>query len=206
MHGHGLLVEVEAELRLVVEVALALNVEGAGVRRLELLGHAVGAVEELLQKVGRNGEVVAASELGDFAHVAERGAHDNGVVVVLFVVVEDLHDGLDARVLLGGVLLLGLGLVPVEDAADEGGDEESTGLGGGNSLHEGEHEGQVAVDAVLALQDVGGLDTLPGRGELDQHALLLDADFLVELGEYNVSLTILNFRLSSNVFKLTSIM
>jgi hypothetical protein len=34
---------------------------------------------------------------------------------------------------------------------------------------------------VLRLQDVRGLDTLPGGGDLDQDALLGDADILVEL-------------------------
>ena len=52
-------------------------------------------------------------------------------------------------------------LVPVHDTADEGGDEEGAGLGGGDGLREGEHEGQVAVYAVLGLESVGGLDALP---------------------------------------------
>jgi hypothetical protein len=100
---------------------------------------------------------------------------------VLLVVVEDLLDALDARVLLLGVLLLGRRLEPVEDAADEGRDEEGTGLGGGDGLDLGEHERQVAVDAVLGLEDLGSLDALPCRGELDEDALLGDALLLVEL-------------------------
>jgi hypothetical protein len=72
-------------------------------------------------------------------------------------------------------------LVPIQDTADEGGDEESTGLSSGNGLDKGEHEGQVAVDSVLRLQDVGGLDTLPGGGDLDQNTVLGDALLLVEL-------------------------
>jgi hypothetical protein len=48
-------------------------------------------------------------------------------------------------------------------------------------LWEREHEGQVAVDAVLLLEDLGGLDSLPGGGDLDQDALLGDTDGLVEL-------------------------
>jgi hypothetical protein len=108
-----------------------------------------------------NGEVVATSELSDLADVPERSAHDDGVVAVLLVVVEDGADALDTGVFLGGVLLLGCGLEPVKDAADEGGDEVGTGLGGGDGLDEREHEGQVGVDAVVPLQDLGGLDTLP---------------------------------------------
>lgn len=128
-----------------------------------------------------DGQVVAASELNDLASVSERSTHDNGLVAKLLVVVVDALDGGDTGVLLLGVVLLGAGLEPVEDAADEGGDEESTGLGGGDGLGLGEHEGQVAVDAVVALQDLGGLDALPGGGDLDQDTLLGDILLLVEL-------------------------
>lgn len=114
-----------------------------------------------------DGQVVTASELGDLANVSERSTHDDGVVTVLLVVVEDGLDGLDTRVLLLGVVLLRRGLVPVEDTADEGGDQESTGLSGGDGLGEREHKSQVAVDAVVPLQDLGGLDTLPCRGNLN---------------------------------------
>jgi hypothetical protein len=179
--GHGVLVEVEAEEGLVLEVALLLDVELGDVLGLELLGDRVGAVEHLLEEVGGDGEVVAAGELGDLAEVAEGGAHDDGLVVVLLVVVEDLDNGLDTGVVLGSVLLLSVGLVPVEDTADEGRDEVGTGLGGGDGLGQGEHEGQVAVDAVLALELVSGLDTLPGGSELDENAGLVNTGLLVEL-------------------------
>jgi len=106
---------------------------------------------------------------------------------VLLVVVEDVLDGLDTGVLLRAVVALVGGLEPVEDTADEGRDQESTGLGGGNGLNQGEHQGQVAVDAVLRLEDVGSLDSLVGGGNLDQDAVLLDANLLVELFEAKVS-------------------
>lgn len=75
-------------------------------------------------------------------------------------------------------------LEPVEDTADEGGDQESASLGGGDGLDQREHEGKVGVDAVVALEDLGGLDTLPGGGDLDQDAVLGDTGLLVELGEH----------------------
>lgn len=128
-----------------------------------------------------NSQVVAASELSNLASVSERSTHDNGLVAKLLVVVVDVLDGGDTGVLLLLVLLLGAGLEPVKDAADEGGDEESTGLGGGDGLGLGEHEGKVAVDAVVTLEDLGGLDALPGRGDLDQDTLLRDTLLLVEL-------------------------
>lgn len=129
----------------------------------------------------RDGQVVAASKLSDLASVSERSTHDNGLVAVLLVVVEDALDGGNTGVLLLGVVLLGAGLEPVKNAADEGGDEEGTGLGGGDGLGHGEHEGQVAVDAVVTLEDLSGLDTLPGGGDLDQDTLLGDTLLLVEL-------------------------
>jgi hypothetical protein len=128
-----------------------------------------------------DGQVVAASELSDLADASERGSHDNGLVAVLLVVVEDGLDGRDTGVLLLGVLLLGAGLEPVKNAADEGGDEEGTGLGGSDSLGEREHEGQVAVDAVVTLEDLGGLDAFPGGGNLDEDTLLGDTLLLVKL-------------------------
>lgn len=73
------------------------------------------------------------------------------------------------------------GLEPVKDTADEGGDEVGTGLGTSDGLDEGEHQGQVAVDPVLRLQDVRSLDAFPCRGDLDQDAVLGDTDRLVEL-------------------------
>jgi hypothetical protein len=130
-----------------------------------------------------NGQVVAASELGNLADAAERCAHDNGLVAVLLVVVEDLLDALDTGVLLLGVLLLGRGLVPVQDTANEGRDEESTGLGGSDGLDLGEHEGQVAVDTVLGLKDLSGLDSLPCGRKLDENALLADANLFVEVDD-----------------------
>lgn len=128
-----------------------------------------------------DGEVVAASELSDLASVSERSTHNDGLVAKLLVVVEDAVDGGDTRVLLLGVLLLVVGLEPVEDSADEGGDEVGTGLGSADGLDEREHEGEVGVDAVVALKNLGGLDTLPSGGDLDQDAVLGDALLTVEL-------------------------
>jgi hypothetical protein len=134
-----------------------------------------------LEKTYGDGQVVAAGKLGDLAGVAERGTHDDGLVAVLLVVVEDGLDAGNARVLLLGVVLLGGSLEPVEDAADEGRDEVGIGLSGGDGLDGREHERQVAVDAVVALQDLGRLDALPCRGDLDQYTVLGDTLLLVEL-------------------------
>ena len=131
-------------------------------------------------KTYRDGQVVNTSKLSDLADVSERSAHDDGLVAELLVVVENGLDGRNTGVLLLGVLLLVRSLEPVENTADERADQEGAGLGGGDGLRQGEHEGQVAVDGVVALQDLGGLDALPGGGDLDKNTLLLDANGLVQ--------------------------
>jgi hypothetical protein len=134
-------------------------------------------------------EVVASGELSDLTNVSERSAHDNGLVAELLVVVVNLNNGLDTGVLLLLVLLLVGSLVPVKDTANEGRDEESTGLSGSDGLDRREHQGQVGVDVVLGLQDVGSLDTLVGRGNLDENTVLLDTGLLVKLSRESVRCT-----------------
>ena len=68
--------------------------------------------------------------------------------------------------------------VPVENAADEGRDQEDAGLGAGHGLGSAEQQREVAVDA-LVLEHLGGADAFPGRGDLDQDALAADAALLV---------------------------
>lgn len=129
----------------------------------------------------RNSQVIAPGQLGDLADVAEGSAHDDGLVAVFLVVVEDALDALDAGVFVRRKVFLHGGLVPVEDAADEGRDEESASLGTRDGLHEREHQCKITVDAVLRLQDVGGLDSFPGRGDFDEDAVFADSDGFVEL-------------------------
>jgi hypothetical protein len=200
LDGHLVLVEEEAELGLVVNVRLLLKVERAGLGRIQLLGDIVLRVVELLEQVGLSqkvskfrqtmahytygdGQVITASKLGNLTDASERRAHDDRLVAKLLVVVENVLDALDAGILGRRVLLLGRGLEPVKNAANKGRDEVGTGLGGGDGLGEREHERQVGVDAVLRLQDLRRLDALPGRGNLDENAVLLNADLLVELGK-----------------------
>lgn len=181
LDGHLVLVEVEAVQGLVADVRLLLDVQRRRGRGVELLGDGLLGVEQLLEQGRGDGQIVAASQLGDLTRVAEGGAHDDGLVAELLVVVVNALDGGHTRVLLLGVLLLGVCLEPVKNTTDEGGDEVGVGLGSSNGLDKGEHKGQVAVNAVVALQDLGSLDTLPCRGDLDQDTLLGDTLLLVEL-------------------------
>lgn len=210
VNGHWVLVEVESEISFVVNVCLLLDVEVGGILGLELLWDWVGGVLELLEEVWlfllsvsmavrqvaefevmgrgcdgrrtyRNSQIITTSQLRNLTNISERSTHDNSVISMLLVVIEDILHTLDSWVLLTLVVLSGLGLVPIEDTADEGGDEECTGLGGGDGLDLGEEEGQVAVDAVLFLKDARGLDTFPGGGDFDEDAVFGDAFCFVEL-------------------------
>ena len=110
----------------------------------------------------RNSQVIATGKLGDFANVPEASAHDNGLVSILLVVIEDGDDTLNPGILLRGEILLLRGLVPIQDSAYEWGDEESAGFSGSDSLWEREHKGQIAINAMLRLQFLSSLDALPG--------------------------------------------
>ena len=136
-----------------------------------------------------NGQVVAASKFSDLSYASEGSTHDNRLVTVFLVVVEDSLDTLDTRVLLLCVFLLGRCFEPVKDAAYEGGDKESASLGSSDGLDEGEHEGQVAVDAMLGLKDLGGLDAFPCRCDFDKNTILGDTLILVQLHSISAHLS-----------------
>ena len=115
VESHGVVEQGPSERSLVVDKGDLLHLVLGSRSSIELLGDLLAGVLELLKELGSNGEVVATGELGDFAHVSERSTHDNGVVAVLLVVVEDLLDRLDSWVSLGSVGLSGRLLVPVEN-------------------------------------------------------------------------------------------
>ena len=129
----------------------------------------------------RNSQIITSGKLRDLTNVSEASAHHNGLVSELLVVIEYLLNAFNSRVILGAVLLLVRCFVPVQNTANERRDQESASLSCGNGLGEGEHESQVAVHTVLRLQDMGCLNTLPCRSELDEDTRLIDANVLVEL-------------------------
>ena len=123
-----------------------------------------------------DGQVVAAGQFGDFAHISETGAHDNGLVAELLVVVEDLFDALNTWIFCCRIVLLVGCLVPVEDATHEWGDQEGSCLSGSNSLGQREQQRKIAVHLVFTLQDVCSLDAFPGRGQFDEDARFVNAN------------------------------
>lgn len=102
------------------------------------MGTSKTEIPENNRETYRDSEVVAASELRDLASVTEGSAHDDSLVTELLVVVVDVLDRLDTRVLRRSVLLVVGGLVPVEDTADEGRNEESASLSGSDGLDDRE--------------------------------------------------------------------
>ena len=68
--------------------------------------------------------------------------------------------------------------MPIEDAADEGRDQEHRRVGAGRRLGQREQQGQIAVD-MLALEGFGRSDAFEGRGDLDQDAVTGDAAGLI---------------------------
>ncbi len=99
----------------------------------------------------RDSQVVTSCQLGDLPQVPKASTHNDSLVVVFLVVVEDRLHALDTWVLLGIVIPLVRGLIPIQDASNEGRDEESTRFSRSNGLRKGEHEGKIAIDAMLRL-------------------------------------------------------
>ncbi len=175
--GHGVLVQRVAEPRLVVPHRR--NVQAFGGLGIKRTRQRRLARRQLGQQLGTDGEQVAARERGDLAHVAEARTHHLGGDAMALVELEDPPHGTHARIIglgVGGLVPLsaGLLLVPVVDAAHEGGDEAHAGLAAGHGLGKGEQQGEVAVDA-LALQLLGRADALPRGRDLDQDSVAVHA-------------------------------
>ena len=82
-----------------------------------------------------DGKVINTSQLSDLTKVSKRSTHDDGLVSELLIVIEDGLDGLDSGIFLLGVCLSGASLVPIEDSANEGRDEEDAGFSSSDGLY-----------------------------------------------------------------------
>ena len=133
---------------------------GVSIKRKK--GSEEAAQEETEVLTHRNRQIITPRQLRNLPHIPKARPHDDRLIPILLIIVEDALHALDSRILVrleAAALRL---LVPIHDAPDKGRDEEGAGFGGGDGLHEGEHQGQVAVDAVLGLQDVRRFDAFPG--------------------------------------------
>ena len=54
-----------------------------------------------------------------------------------------------------------------------------------NGLCEAKEKGEVAVNALVALELARSLDTFPGRRDLDEHTFFLDSERLVKRDEFS---------------------
>ena len=95
-----------------------------GWRRVEPADELALVLGERLEQLRRDGQTVAAGERLDLAGVAERSAHDHRLDSVGLVVGVDRAHRLDAGIGLGRIGPAARLDVPVEDAPDEGRDEE----------------------------------------------------------------------------------
>lgn len=197
LSSHGILVEVESEVSFVVDVTELLDIESLGSSGIELLWNWGIGVHQLFKELGllslangntmetsetySDGKVITASQLSDLTNTSERSTHNDSLIAVFLVVVEDRLYGGNSGIVLLSVGLIVLGLEPVHDSANEGGYEEGTALSGSDGLDLGKHEGKIAVDCMVTLKDAGGLDTLPCGGNLDEDAGLVDSEGFVEL-------------------------
>jgi len=65
-------------------------------------------------------------------------------------------------------------------STDERRNQRHASLRARNGLGEAKEEGEVAVNAVVALELARSLDTFPGRCNLDEHTFFLDSEGLVK--------------------------
>ena len=77
---------------------------------------------------------IATGEFEDFAATAETGPHDFGRVSELLVIAVNLLHGQYAGVFRGSEVFPGPGFGPVEDAANERGDQGGLGFSAGDGL------------------------------------------------------------------------
>jgi hypothetical protein len=206
LHRHSILIEVEPEVTLIIDIRLLLDVKIVRIFRAQLLLHFFIGVEEFFEEVGlwvrrsvrgfpctqlgrgkggrritySDSQVITSRQFCDLPLIPKTRTHNNSLISKLLVVIENRLNALDTRIFMRlERILLHSYLVPIHYPSDEGGNEIGTGFCSSDGLYEGEHQGKVAVYAVFGLEDLGGFDAFPCRGDLDEHALFADADLFV---------------------------
>src|SRR5580704_6399932 len=86
------------------------------------IDHAV-VLLQLVQEIRTDGQQVRSSQTDDLIQVPEAGAHHLSFVAELLVVVVNTRDRDHAGILVVGNVLAAVLLVPIVNAADEGGNQ-----------------------------------------------------------------------------------
>jgi hypothetical protein len=103
---------------------------------------------------------------------------------MLFVIVEDLLDGDDTWVIVTLIVLSGRLLVPIENSANERGNQSDTSFGTSNGLRKSEEQSQIAVDLIVTLELASSLNSLPCRSNLNQDTVPWNANTGIECNEF----------------------
>ena len=151
-------------------------------RCLEGIRYVALHLRQLVQKLWGYRQLITAGERDDLASVPEARAHNYRLVSIRREVAEDAGDALHTGLIGWGALRHAVGHVPIEDPADEGGNQRDPGLRACEGLGEREDQREVTRDA-LRLEGFRGLDALPRRCEFDVEPLFGDADFAVHRDE-----------------------
>lgn len=155
-NGHRILIVLPVELGFGQRLWACLHFTAVGQLTLKL----ALTFRQLFKQRWSDGQAVTAGQFDDFTRVAEAGAHHYGAIAVLLVVFINSGNGDHARIFRRSKLfLVAVGLIPVQNAADERRNQVNARFGAGASLSKGEQQGQVTVDA-LFLQLRGGANAL----------------------------------------------
>lgn len=86
--------------------------------------------------------------------VSEGSTHHNCLIVELFVIIVDLCDRYNARILMWSIsFFVRVGNMPIQNATNKWWNQSSTGFSTSNSLRKWEKESQIAVNTMLLFQD-----------------------------------------------------
>ena len=122
------------------------------------------------QQLRADGQQVAARQFQNLPLVPEAGPHDFGFMAERLVVAINLPHGFDTRVVGGRKIPFLFRLMPVQNPADERGNEPGLRLRASDRLRQREQQRHVAVNGLL-LQHLGGANPFPARCNLDKHPL-----------------------------------
>src|SRR5690606_10541230 len=139
---------------------------------------------QISEQLGADGEAITARQRLDLPGIAKAGTHHHRLEAMGFIVVEDSRNRLNTGILCA-LVILGEGFfVPIVDATHKGRNKEYASVGAGSCLGKAEQQGEVAVNA-FPFEDFRSANSLPGRGNFNQHPLPAYAHIFVESDEFS---------------------